>query len=103
MVLYLFNHQSNVDVDSRFTVYGIRDLGSELSPITILVMMESILQRIVENGKRGKATWLILMNFTGRDVPPILVRINNNMFVFLSLQRIVRVSACFGKKKLIKK
>ncbi|MDD3417860.1 MAG: DUF87 domain-containing protein, partial [Lachnospiraceae bacterium] len=51
--LNIFNHQSNVDVDNRFTVYGIRDLGSELSPITMLVMMESIQQRIVENGKRG--------------------------------------------------
>ncbi|MDD3141841.1 MAG: hypothetical protein PHX08_23140, partial [Lachnospiraceae bacterium] len=52
-----------VDVDNRFTVYGIRDLGSELSPITMLVMMESIQQRIVENGKRGKATWLYIDEF----------------------------------------
>lgn len=61
--LNIFNHQSNVDVDNRFTVYGIRDLGSELSPITMLVMMESIQQRIVENGKRGKATWLYIDEF----------------------------------------
>lgn len=53
--LNIFNHQTNVDVDNRFTVYGIRDLGTELSPITMLVMMESIQNRIVENGKRGKA------------------------------------------------
>ena len=50
--LNIFNHQTNVDVDNRFVVYGIRDLGTELSPITMLVMMESIQQRIVENGKR---------------------------------------------------
>ena len=61
--LNIFNHQSNVDVDNRFTVYGIRDLGAELSPITMLVMMESIQQRIVENGKRGKATWLYIDEF----------------------------------------
>lgn len=53
----IFNRQTNVDVDNRFTVYGIRDLGTELSPITMLVMMESIQNRIVENGKKGKATW----------------------------------------------
>ena len=52
--LNIFNHQTNVDVDNRLTVYGIRDLGTELSPITMLVMMESIQQRIVENGRRGK-------------------------------------------------
>lgn len=34
--LNIFNHQTNVDVDNRFTVYGIRDLGTELSPITII-------------------------------------------------------------------
>ena len=61
--LNIFNHQSNVDIDNRFTVYGIRDLGAELSPITMLVMMESIQQRIVENGKRGKATWLYIDEF----------------------------------------
>ena len=39
----------------------IRDsLGTELSPITMLVLMESIQNRIVENGKRGKATWLYI-------------------------------------------
>ena len=61
--LNIFNHQTNVDVDNRFVVYGIRDLGTELSPITMLVMMESIQQRIVENGKRGKATWLYIDEF----------------------------------------
>ncbi len=61
--LNIFNHQTNVDVDSRFTVYGIRDLGTELSPITMLVMMESIQNRIIANGKRGIATWLYVDEF----------------------------------------
>ena len=37
--LNIFNHQTNVDVDNRFTVYGIRDLGTELSPITMLSLI----------------------------------------------------------------
>lgn len=61
--LNIFNHQTNVDVDNRFTVYGIRDLGTELSPITMLVMMESIRNRIIANGKRGIATWLYIDEF----------------------------------------
>ena len=61
--LNIFNHQTNVYVDNRFTVYGIRDLGTELSPTTMLVMMESIQNRIAENGKRGKATWLYIDEF----------------------------------------
>ena len=61
--LNIFNHHTNVDVDNRFTVYGIRDLGTELSPITMLVMMESIQSRIIANGKRGIATWLYIDEF----------------------------------------
>lgn len=49
--------------DAEFYKQVIRDLGTELSPITMLVMMESIQNRIVENGKRGKATWLYIDEF----------------------------------------
>ena len=61
--LNIFNHKTNVDIDNRFIVYGIRDLGAELSPITMLVMMENIQNRIMENAKKGKATWLYLDEF----------------------------------------
>lgn len=61
--LNIFNHQTNVDIENRFIVYGIRDLGAELSPITMLVMMENIQNRIIENAKNGKATWLYLDEF----------------------------------------
>ena len=40
--LNIFNHQTNVDVDNRFVVYGIRDLGTELSPITMLANSEFV-------------------------------------------------------------
>ena len=57
------NQMEEKGMKNRFTVYGIRDLGTELSPITMLVMMESIKNMIVENGKRGKATWLYIDEF----------------------------------------
>lgn len=58
--LNIFNHHTNVDVDNRFTVYGIQDLGPQLAPIAMLVMMEAIQSRIIGNGKKGKATWLYI-------------------------------------------
>ena len=61
--LNIFNHQTNVDIENRFIVYGIRDLGAELSSITMLVMMENIQNRIIQNAKKGKATWLYLDEF----------------------------------------
>ncbi len=61
--LNIFNHQSNVDVDNRFLVFGIQDLGEELFPIAMLVMLECIQQRIMENWKKGIATWLWIDEF----------------------------------------
>ncbi len=58
--LNIFNHHTNVDMNNRFTVYSIRDLGEKLSPICMLVMMESIQQKILENGVKGLATWLYI-------------------------------------------
>lgn len=56
--LNIFNHHTNVDEDNRFMVYGIQDLGTQLASVTMLVMMEAIQSRIIENGKKGRATWL---------------------------------------------
>ena len=56
--LNIFNHQTNIDVDDRFTVYGIRDLGESLAPLAMLVMLEAIQQKIIENGEDGRSTWL---------------------------------------------
>ena len=61
--LNIFNHQTNVDIENRFIVYGIRDLGAELSPITMLVMMENIQNRIIEMQRMGKRPGCIWMNF----------------------------------------
>ena len=58
--LNIFNHHTNVDENNRFTVYGIQDLGTQLAPVAMLVMMEAIQSRIIENGKRGRATWLYI-------------------------------------------
>ena len=67
--LNIFNHQTNINVNNRFIVYGIRDLGESLAPLAMLVMMETIQQKIIDNGERGIATWFyidevhVLLNF----------------------------------------
>ena len=55
--LNIFNHQTNINVNNRFIVYGIRDLGESLA---MLVMMETIQQKIIQNGEHGKATWFYI-------------------------------------------
>lgn len=61
--LNIFNHQTNVNVDNRVIVYGIRDLGDNLRGISMLVMLENIKQRIITNFKKGRATWLYVDEF----------------------------------------
>lgn len=53
--LNIFNHQTNINVNNRFIVYRIRELGESLVLLAMLVMMESIQQKIIENGERGKS------------------------------------------------
>lgn len=58
--LNIFNHQTNVNANNRFIVYGIRDLGESLAPLAMLVMMETIQQKIIDNGEKGQATWFYI-------------------------------------------
>ena len=58
--LNIFNHQTNINVNNRFIVYGIRDLGESLAPLAMLVMMETIQHKIIDNGERGIATWFYI-------------------------------------------
>lgn len=61
--LNIFNNHTTVDINNRFIVYGIRDLGKELSAITMLIMMENIGRRIAKNAEEGRATWLYVDEF----------------------------------------
>ena len=55
--LNTFGYQSNVDVHNRFIVYNIKDIGDKLKPIAMLIILDSILNRLFENRKRGRNTW----------------------------------------------
>ena len=61
--LNIFNHHTNVDVDNRFTVFAFRDMGEKLAPPCMLIMMETIQKKIIENGEMGFATWLYIDEF----------------------------------------
>lgn len=58
--LSTFAKQTNVDVDNRFIVYDIRDLGENLAPVGMLVVLDSILNRITANKERGKKTYIFI-------------------------------------------
>lgn len=61
--LNIFAHHTNVDMDKRFIIYNIKDLGRQLASIGMFVMLEKIASRIEENKRRGKNTWLYIDEF----------------------------------------
>lgn len=61
--LNVFDGQSNVNVNNRFVVYGLSDLGESLFGVGMLVMLEEIRSRIARNFKRGIATWVYVDEF----------------------------------------
>ncbi|WP_026659379.1 VirB4-like conjugal transfer ATPase, CD1110 family [Butyrivibrio sp. AC2005] len=55
--LNTFGFRSNVDLKNRFIVYNIKDIGDKLKPIAMLIILDSILNRLMENRRKGKNTW----------------------------------------------
>jgi len=58
--LNTFANPTNVDVTSRLVCYDILDLGKQLLPIGMLVILDSILNRITQNRAKGKNTFIII-------------------------------------------
>ena len=58
--LDIFGHESNVDLDKRVIAFNIRDLGDQLKPAGLLVVTDTILNRVAVNSKRGKRTHVFI-------------------------------------------
>lgn len=58
--LNTFAKHTNVNVHNRLICYDILDLGKQLLPIGMLVVLDSILNRITQNRARGKNTFIII-------------------------------------------
>ncbi|MBQ8941242.1 MAG: DUF87 domain-containing protein [Firmicutes bacterium] len=56
----LFAHQTNVNVNNRFVVYDIRDLGEQLKTLGMLVILDQIWNRVVSNRLIGRTTWIVI-------------------------------------------
>ena len=61
--LNIFNHPTNIDIENRVLVYGLRDLSGDLSGMAMLIMLENIRMRIIKNARLGRATWLYVDEF----------------------------------------
>ena len=61
--LNTFAKPTNVDTNARILCYDIRDLGKQLLPVGMLVVLDSIFNRVIQNWKKGKTTWVFADEF----------------------------------------
>lgn len=58
--LNTFANPTNVDTKSRLVCYDILELGKALQPVGMLVILDSILNRITQNRAKGRSTFLFI-------------------------------------------
>ena len=58
-----FAHKTNVNIINRFTVYNIKDIGSGLKNMGLQICLDNVWNRMIENHKKGKYTWLFCDEF----------------------------------------
>ena len=61
--LNTFAQKTNVDTKNRIMDYDIRELGEQLMPLGMLVTLDAIFNRVIQNWKRGKITWVFADEF----------------------------------------
>lgn len=61
--LNTFAQKTNVDTKSRIIAYDIRELGEQLMPIGMLVTLDAIFNRVIQNWRKGKTTWIFVDEF----------------------------------------
>lgn len=58
--LNTFSKQTNIDPNNRLICYDIFELGKQLMPIGMLVILDSILNRITANREKGRRTYIFI-------------------------------------------
>ena len=61
--LDIFGKESTVDLDNRIVVFDIHSLGAQLKPTGLLVITDTILNRVTLNWKCGKRTHVFIDEF----------------------------------------
>ena len=55
-----FAQPTNVDTSNRLISFDIHDLGSQLLPVGMLVVLDNILNRITSNRRKGRTTYIFI-------------------------------------------
>lgn len=58
--LSIFANKTNVNTESRFILYDIKDLGKQLKTMGMLIVLDAVWNRITANRAKGIRTWLYM-------------------------------------------
>ena len=58
-----FAFRTNVNINNRFTIYNIKDIGAGMKSIGLQVCLDNIWNKMIDNYKKGKRTWLYCDEF----------------------------------------
>jgi len=58
--LGVFAQTTNIDINNRFVVFDIKDLGKQLRTFGMLIVLDQIWNRITQNRAIGKRTWIYM-------------------------------------------
>lgn len=87
--LNTFARQTNVNVDSQYLVYDIKDLGKQLRTIGMLVVLDNIFNRITENRAKGRHTFIYI-----DEVYLLFQNEYSSNFLFELWKRVRKYGAC---------
>ncbi len=61
--LSYFNHRSNVDINERLVCFDLKNMDSNQRDLTMLIIQESIWDRVAQNRERDVYTWVDIDEF----------------------------------------
>lgn len=61
--LDVFSKRTNVEINNRFTVYDIKDIGPGLKELGLQICLDNIWNKMIENSSKGKRTWFYIDEF----------------------------------------
>lgn len=59
----IFSHMTNVEIDNRFTVFNIKNIGSGLKELGLHICLDHIWNKMIMNKAKGKRTWIFIDEF----------------------------------------
>lgn len=85
-----FAKPTNVNTESRLICYDVRDLGKALKTVGMLVVLDSIYNRIVRNKKKGRPTYVFI-----DEIYLLFANEYSSNFLFEQWKRARKHNACY--------